>query len=115
VAFSVEDYKMGLESEKGKELLKRLVFSGCELYSAIVESELMRPTNRADIAKMEYLQIVSTKNDSVIPFEFIYDREVPDDDATLCPHWKKPFWRGNAILHAIKIKEKPFVRWASGD
>jgi hypothetical protein len=94
VAFSVEDYKTGLESEKGKELLKRLVFSGCELYSAIVESELMRPTNRADFAKMEYLQIVSTKNDSVIPFEFIYDREVPDDDATLCPHWKEALLEG---------------------
>jgi hypothetical protein len=50
VAFSVEDYKMGLESKKGEELLKRLVFSGCDLYSAIVESELMRPTNRADFA-----------------------------------------------------------------
>jgi hypothetical protein len=94
VAFSVEDYKSGLESKKGLELLKRLVFSGCELYSAIVESELMRPTNRAEFATMEYLQIVSTKNDSVIPFEFIYDREVPDDDATLCPHWKEALLKG---------------------
>jgi hypothetical protein len=106
VAFSVEDYKTGLESEKGKELLKRLVFSGCELYSAIVESELMRPTNRADIAKMEYLQIVSTKNDSVIPFEFIYDREVPDDDATLCPHWKEALLEGKCHPSCDKNQRK---------
>ncbi len=106
VAFSVEDYKMGFESEKGKELLTRLVFSGCELYSAIVESELMRPTNRADMAKMEYLQIVSTKNDSVIPFEFIYDREVPDDDATLCSHWKEALQQGKCHPSCDKNQRK---------
>lgn len=94
VALSVEDYKLGFESEKGKELLKSLVFSGCELYSAIIEEQLDRQGNMAEIIKKDYLQIVSTKNDNLIPFEFIYDYEVPDDDAELCPDWKAALQKG---------------------
>ncbi|MEZ5082473.1 MAG: hypothetical protein R2750_03340 [Bacteroidales bacterium] len=87
VARSVQDYDNGLESDKGKNVLLKLVFQGCELYNAIVESELV-PTGKKSFAKKEYLQIVSTKDDSIIPFEFIYDLEVPDDDAILCDNWK---------------------------
>lgn len=87
-ALSYKDYEKGFDCDKGKELLRSLVFSGCELYSAIIEEQLGRQEKLAEIIKKEYLQIVSTKNDVVIPFEFIYDHEVPDDDAELCPNWK---------------------------
>jgi hypothetical protein len=102
VARSVADYTQGFESKEGEELLMKLVFSGCELYSAIVEEELMRPSNRAGMAHKEYLQIVSTKNDSVIPFEFIYDKDVPDDDALLCPNWKEALCEGSCLADCSK-------------
>jgi hypothetical protein len=106
VALSVEDYKDGLSSKKGQELLLKLVFSGCELYSQIVESELMRPANRAEFAKKEYLQIVSTKDDVVIPFEFIYEHEVPDNDAHLCSLWQEALESGKCRETCSKVMRK---------
>lgn len=94
VALSTADYKKGFESAKGKELLKSLVISGCELYASIIEEQLDRQAGMAEILKKDYLQIVSTKNDVVIPFEFIYDFEVPDDEAELCPDWKQALQNG---------------------
>lgn len=94
VALSTADYVTGFESAKGKELLKSLVISGCELYAAIIEEHLDRQVGMAEIVKKDYLQIVSTKNDVVIPFEFIYDFEVPDDEAELCPNWKQALQNG---------------------
>ena len=106
VALSVKDYNKGFESEKGKQLLFDLVLNGCELYSAIVESELKRPGNRAEMAKKEYIQIVSTRDEAVIPFEFIYDREVPDDDAVLCSNWKKAVQEGKCPGSCSKDQRK---------
>jgi hypothetical protein len=102
VALSVEDYKDGFDSVKGKELLKSLVFSGCELYSAIVEEQLEQQENMAEIIQKDYLQIVSTKNDIVIPFEFIYDYEVPDEDAEFCKKWKQVLKDGDCGENCAK-------------
>ena len=33
------------------------------------------------------LQIVTARPSWFLPLEFVYDREAPDDDAVLCPHW----------------------------
>lgn len=33
------------------------------------------------------LQIVTARPSWFLPLEFVYDREAPDDDAVVCPHW----------------------------
>ncbi len=33
------------------------------------------------------MQIVTARPSWFLPLEFVYDREAPDDDAVLCPHW----------------------------
>lgn len=88
VASSVKNYANGLDSGKSRALLIKLANLGNALYWSIVEEQLKVAKNRPDIAEENYIQIVSTKNDAIIPFEFIYDREAPKDGAQLCPSWR---------------------------
>lgn len=89
VAKSVADYAKGLGGEDGEKLLVELAQLGRYLHLYIVEEQLHATGNRPDVASEEYLQIISTRSDAVIPFEFIYDYETPDDDARVCPRWKQ--------------------------
>lgn len=89
VAKSVADYAQGLDSVKGRALLVQLALLGRYLHIYLVEEQLGASGNRPNLAREEYLQIVSTRSDAVIPFEFIYEYETPDDDAELCPHWRQ--------------------------
>jgi hypothetical protein len=88
LAKSVADYADGLRGEKGRTLLVQLAQHGCWLHLYLVEQQLGARGNRPDIAEKEYLQIVSTRSDAVVPFEFIYDYQAPNDDAELCQHWQ---------------------------
>jgi len=99
VALSVEDYRKGLDSKEGKELLKKLALYGRDLYDTIVEAGLKGAYNKEEFARKEYLQIVSTRSDAVIPFEFIYDHEAPDDDATLCTFWRRSLDEGKCPVN----------------
>lgn len=89
VAKSVADYEKGLDGEKGRELLVQLAQLGSYLHLYLVTEQLGATGNRPEVAQSKYLQIVSTKSDAVIPFEFIYEYQVPDDDAHVCEHWRK--------------------------
>lgn len=89
VAKSVADYAQGLDGEKGRALLVRLAQLGGYLHLYLVTEQLGAAGNRPEVAQSKYLQIVSTKSDAVIPFEFIYEYQVPDDDAHVCEHWRK--------------------------
>ncbi|NJO12510.1 MAG: hypothetical protein HC872_02535 [Gammaproteobacteria bacterium] len=88
VAKSVADYAEGLEGERGRALLVQLAQHGRWLHLYLVEEQLGAAGNRPDVADKEYLQIVSTRTDAVVPFEFIYDYKTPADTATVCKHWK---------------------------
>jgi hypothetical protein len=94
VAKSVADYADGLEGENGRALLVQLAQLGRYLHLYLVDEQLAATDNRPEIARKEYLQIVSTRSDAVIPFEFIYEFETPDDDAPLCEHWKQGLTTG---------------------
>jgi hypothetical protein len=93
-AKSVADYKPPLDSEKNRALLVELAQLGSYLFGVIVEDQLEVVTNDPEFAELKYLQIVSTKDKPVIPFEFIYDHAVPDDDAKLCPSWQEALKKG---------------------
>ncbi len=40
---------------------------------------------------------MSTRTDATVPFEFIYDHQVPDDDARVCPNWREAFRQGRCL------------------
>jgi len=94
VAKSVRDYEGGLESDHCRKLLVKLAQLGRYLYGYIVEDQLEARGNRSEIAKKEYVQIVSTRVEALVPLEFIYDFETPDDDAVLCPKWREALEKG---------------------
>jgi len=83
------DYRGGLSNKDNIDLLATLARIGRELYGAIVLDQLMDPGNQQDFgSKFEYIQIVSTRTDALMPMEFIYTADAPKKGATLCPKMK---------------------------
>lgn len=88
VAVSERDYRDGFAGEAGRALLVQLAKCGGLLHLRLVDQQIADAGNRPDIAAHEYVQIVTTRTDKCVPFEFIYDYEVPRDEAPLCPRWR---------------------------
>jgi len=88
IAKSAADFAEGIEGEKGRALLIQLARSGVLLRRFLVRDQLNAAGNRPEVARQEYVQVVSTRHDAVIPFEFIYDFDAPEKTAVLCEKWK---------------------------
>lgn len=91
VARTARDYAGGLDSDKGKTLLRNLAELGNYLHLYLVEPQRAGAAGaaRRQLFDGEFIQVVSTRSDAVvIPFEFIYEYDAPADDAMLCPHWR---------------------------
>lgn len=96
-AWSARDFKQGLDSSKGKGLLRELAQLGNVLHMLLVESRGSGTLDASgsDVLKGEYIQIVSTHSDAiVVPFEFIYEFDAPDDDAEPCAKWREAVQAG---------------------
>jgi hypothetical protein len=106
IANSVEDYSKGVNSDKNRMLLIELANLGNALHWSIVGEQLKLSGNWPDIAKLEYIQIVSTKSDAIVPFEFIYDYEPPHDDAKPCPSWQDALTKGSCLSNCQMDKAK---------
>ena len=89
VTKSVADYADGLDGVAGRALLVDLAQQGALLHIHLVRNQIQSRHNRPDVAEKEYIQIVSTRTDRTVPFEFIYEYAVPEDDAALCPRWRE--------------------------
>ncbi|MGB0134992.1 hypothetical protein, partial [Dokdonella sp.] len=92
LAKTARDYVGGLDTDKGKSLLRKLAQVGSYLHLYLVESQRQAAGGAAgaNVLDGEFIQVVSTRSDAVvIPFEFIYAHDAPDDDATLCPNWRE--------------------------
>ncbi len=89
VAHSVADYSEGLTSGDNRKLFVKLARIGADLYSSLVIDKL-QPLQREgmDVDEATHIQLVSTRADAVVPFEFIYQYLPPDDDAGVdfCPN-----------------------------
>jgi hypothetical protein len=103
VAMSVEDYRGGLGTEENVKMLVKLAQLGRHLYGAIVMDQLKDPENQSEFANLQYLQIVSTKTDALLPLEFIYNAVAPSQGAKLCPE----------MAAAVKIKNAEKRRQAA--
>ena len=86
VAKSVANYAEGLKGENGRKLLIDLAGQGGVL-KVYLDQQLTDPTNNPAMRDAEFVQIVSTRSDAVVPLEFVYDYQPPDDDAAVCKHW----------------------------
>jgi len=89
------DFKRGLRCSKGGELLRKLAQLGSSIAADLFHGNLDRETNRRDIAANEFIQVISTKKNDVIPFEFVYDYRQPNETATVCEHWQKALEDGH--------------------
>jgi hypothetical protein len=56
---------------------------------AFLDVALEDPANNAKTAEEDYLQIVSTRPDAVVPLEFVYDFTVPENGAEVCKKWRE--------------------------
>lgn len=88
VAKSVKDYVKGLDGEKGEAVLVQLAQHGVML-RRYLRGQIEDPNNNPAPTKADYIQIVSTKIDSVVPLEFLYEYTVPEDGAKVCRGWRK--------------------------
>lgn len=87
VAHSVADYKDGLSGENGRALLVRLARAGNLLHKLLIKDQAAETSDwSADDA--EYVQVVSTKPDGLVPLEFIYDNVSPLEVAKVCTEWR---------------------------
>ena len=98
---------------KGRALFVDLAKKGAWLQLYLVATD-QRPGNRPDVAEQEDIQIVSTRSDAIVPFEFIYDHEVPDDDAAICPQWRDALEHGNRARDASGGDPRRVCPWGSG-
>lgn len=82
------DYSAGLTTGDNLALFFRLARLGGDLYSALVIDHLQALNSGGmDVDEATHIQIVSTRADAVVPFEFIYQYVPPDDegDVRFCP------------------------------
>jgi hypothetical protein len=88
VATTVLDYDGGLGTGGNPKLLVELACVGADLYSALYLDQLKELTTESyevGIKEIEYLQIISARQDAVVPIEFFYDYDVPRPGAAVCP------------------------------
>lgn len=88
VAYSVADYSGGLTQGDNLKLFYKLARVGSDLYSVLVADHLQQlHSGGMDVEEATHIQIISTRADEVVPFEFIYQYPPPDDEGSVrfCP------------------------------
>jgi hypothetical protein len=88
VANSVADYSKGLLSAENEALFVRLARIGANMYSHLFIDDLEpTQTENLKLSDEEYIQIICTKADAIVPLEFLYQFPPPKKDgAKICPH-----------------------------
>jgi hypothetical protein len=87
VATSVVDYSKGLFTPKNEALFVQLARIGANLYKHLFLDNLKdTQSENLKLEDAEYIQVISTKPDAVVPLEFMYQYTPPDVQAKICPH-----------------------------
>jgi hypothetical protein len=94
-ARTARDFDGGLDSSKGRNLLRKLAQLGNYLHLYLVESHVASGGANAAVLQGEFIQVISTRSDAVVvPFEFIYEFDAPGDAAEVCPNWREAVANG---------------------
>ena len=105
-ARTARDFVGGLDSKKGADLLRKLAQLGNYLHLYLVESRGAGVARGNDVPAAEFIQIVSTRSDAVVvPFEFIYEFDAPDDTAKPCPNWRDAVANGRCAATCARDEE----------
>ena len=92
IADDPESFSKDIADEATTSLLKTLAIHGRLLYKTLF---VYRPENEWIVGKdKKRIQIVSTRLESNLPLEFLYDYEAPNANAKLCPYVKKSLLKG---------------------
>jgi hypothetical protein len=84
VALNVNAHSGNLHRRENAELLVKLALQGCALHDGLVKDYIQRSVAASAIIGGDYLQIVSTKADALVPLEFIYEYKPPAEGAPVC-------------------------------
>jgi hypothetical protein len=84
-AHTTADFNGNLDSDYGNEVMRSLARSGFNLNKEVVTNFT---GNRAKLFDSKYLQLISTRIDSLVPFEFIYDFSYPAESSKICTRWQ---------------------------
>ena len=94
MANDAKRYSKGLDSKDCTDMLIKLATEGRELYGRLVVDYIDVSAAAKGLHESEYLQIVATKPDAVVPLELVYQYEPPADDAKLCPKYLEALEKG---------------------
>jgi len=86
VALDAAPYQGGLLTPANATLLGDLARRGNVLYRHLVLDHIDRSSAARALRASEYLQIVSTDPDALVPFEFVYEYPPPGPGAPVCPN-----------------------------
>jgi hypothetical protein len=86
VALDAAPYQGGLLTPPNATLLGDLARRGTVLYRHLVLDHIDRSTAARALRASEYLQIVSTDPDALVPFEFVYEYPPPGSGVPVCPN-----------------------------
>lgn len=82
-----DSYPKDIAAAPTTKLLVKLAIHGRQLYNNLF---VYRPENDFLLAKdKKKIQIISTRLESNLPLEFLYDYKAPNENAKLCPYAKK--------------------------
>lgn len=92
LADNPDSYSKDIADDANTELLRTLAIHGRQLYKVLF---VQRPENAWIVGKdKKRIQIISTRDASNLPVEFLYDYEAPKNNAKLCPYAKKSLPKG---------------------
>jgi hypothetical protein len=106
VARAANRYSKGLASKPCAEMLVKLAIEGRELFGALVVDYIDVSAAARTLRDSEYLQIVATKPDAVIPLELVYEYKSPAADAKVCPNAQKALLDGKCPADCVP-KDSP--------
>ena len=101
VAHDQKRYHGGLTSKANAELLVALATEGNWLYRNLVLAYIDISSAGRAIRDGEYLQIVSTQPDALVPLEFVYDYAPPKDGAPVCPNAVQALKDGYCLARCV--------------
>ena len=108
VAHSVVDYGDGLDQGENPALLVSLARDGADLYSLLYLDQLKRLTSGgfdAGDESVTYLQVISARQDAVIPLEFMYDFNPPKPGATVCLQYREALSTGRCPANCARSSQ----------